>query len=140
MVAQRDADAIAAAFHAEHDRLYGYSLEDHGTPIEDINVRLQAIGDTDKPSFVAEAKVPADASAARKGERRMYVPESNDFQTVPVYDGHQMRFGHRFQGPALIEQVNTAILISASFDCVCESLGTFAIYQRGREDLVANAL
>jgi N-methylhydantoinase A len=140
VVAKRDQATIADAFHAEHNRLYGYSLEEQGTPIEVINVRLQAIGETDKPSFVAEEKVDADASAARKGERRMYVPESNDFQTVPVYDGHAMRYGHRLQGPVLIEQVNTAILVSASFDCVCDSLGTFAIYQRGREDLVANAL
>ena len=59
---------------------------------------------------------------------------------MPIYDGHLTRFGHRIPGPALIEQVNTAIFLSASFDCVCDKYGSFAVYQKGREDLVSSAL
>ena len=44
----------AAVFHAEHNRLYGYSLETEGTPIELINVRLQAVGATDKRDHAEE--------------------------------------------------------------------------------------
>ncbi len=46
MVAEDDRPAIAAAFHAEHDRLYGYHLEAEGTGLELINVRVRAIGVT----------------------------------------------------------------------------------------------
>jgi N-methylhydantoinase A len=135
-----DLDAIAEAFHAEHNRMYGYSLEDQGTPVEVINLRLQAAGLTEKPTYEKEAFAGEDPAAALKSERPVYVPEAGAFQTVPVYDGHKTRYGHRIAGPALIEQVNTAILLTASFDCVCDAYGSFAIYQRGREDLVSETL
>ncbi|MEO8656383.1 MAG: hydantoinase/oxoprolinase family protein, partial [Ramlibacter sp.] len=50
-VLRRDTAAIAKAFHAEHLRLYGYSLEAERSPVEIINVRLQAIGATDRPAY-----------------------------------------------------------------------------------------
>ena len=45
----RDTDAIAEAFHAEHNRLYGYSLKELGTGIEIINLRVQSVGRVEKP-------------------------------------------------------------------------------------------
>lgn len=135
-----DMAAIAAALHVEHNRMYGYSLEEQGTVIEIINIRLQAIGVTDKPAYREEAYAGTDASGAIKGERRIYIPEESQFQTAPVYDGHKTKYGNRITGPALIEQVNTAILVTADFDCVCDKFGSFAVYKRGREDLVESAL
>jgi len=134
-----DAAGVARAFHAEHNRLYGYSLEQEGTPVEIINVRVQAIGATDKPSYRKEAWGGADASHALKGRRSMYIPESKSFAEVPIYDGHRMRFGNRVEGPAMIEQATTAIFVSAAYDCVVDALGSFVIYQKGREDLCRSA-
>jgi len=135
-----DTDAVIAAFHAEHNRLYGYSLEDHEVGVELINVRLQAIGVTDKPEFRVQDFAGEDASAALKGERDMYIFSEKAFSPVPVYDGHKMRFGHRVRGPAMIEQVTTAILVSDSFDCVVDQYGSFALYRKGREDLLGSAI
>jgi len=135
----RDSAGIARAFHAEHNRLYGYSLEQEGTPVEIINVRVQAIGVTDKPAYRHEAWGGAEAGHALKGRRSVYVPESKAFAEVPIYDGHGMRYGNRIEGPAMIEQATTAIFVSASYDCVVDSLGSFVIYQKGREDLCRSA-
>src|SRR5450631_465088 len=54
--AARDADAIATAFHREHNRLYGYSLEAEKTPVELINVRLQAVGATVAPRWAEQRR------------------------------------------------------------------------------------
>ncbi|HMN63675.1 MAG TPA: hydantoinase/oxoprolinase family protein [Burkholderiaceae bacterium] len=135
----RDAAGIARAFHAEHNRLYGYSLEQENTPIEIINVRVQAVGETDKPAYRKEDWTGADASHALKGRRSVYVPETRAFAEVPVYDGHRMRYGNRVDGPAMIEQATTAIFVSASYDCVVDALGSFAVYLKGREDLCRSA-
>ena len=137
-----DLAGIEAAFHAEHNRLYGYSLEDvdEDVPVEIINIRVQAIGITEKPEMSGTAKVSADPSAALKGERSVYVPESNDFRTVPVYDGHKLLHGNRLDGPAMIDEVTTAIFVSADYDCVIDAYGSFVLYKKGREDLVANTL
>ena len=139
-IAARDAAAIVRAFHAEHLRLYGYALEAEGSPVEVVNLRLQAIGATARPQLQAEAPGPADASAAVKGRRNVYIPEREAFAEVAVYDGHRMRCGHRVAGPALIEQQTTAIFVSAAFDCVVDALGSFVLYLKGREDLLSPGL
>ena len=136
-----DSAAIAALFHAEHNRLYGYSLEDEeDVPVEIINVRVQGVGLTDKPERAGQDYVGPDAKAAQKGERKVYVPERQAFETVPVYDGEALKFGNRIEGPAMIEEVTTSIFVSAAFDMVCDRFGSFAIYLKGREELVAAAL
>jgi N-methylhydantoinase A len=135
-VAARDGAAIAAAFHAEHLRLYGYSLQSEGTAVEIINLRLQAIGATERPSYRSEAAGDADASAALKGKRSAYLPERDAFASVPVYDGHAMRCGHRICGPAIVEQQTTAIFVSEAYDCTVDALGSFVVYAKGREELV----
>lgn len=140
LLAARDSAAIARAFHAEHNRLYGYSLEQENTPVEIINVRVQAVGLTDKPSHRKERWAGADASAALKGERRIYIPETKAFASVALYDGHRMGYGNRIHGPAMIEQETTAIFVSASFDCVVDGYGSFALFRKGREDLVKSGL
>ncbi len=132
----RDADAIARAFHAEHLRLYGYSLQAEGSPVEVVNVRLQAIGSTERPDVRRHGAGSADARAALKGRRSVYVPEHDAFVDVAVYDGHRMQCGHRIEGPALVEQTTTAIFVSASFDCVVDALGSFVLHAKGRADLL----
>jgi len=136
----RDTNTIADTFHAEHNRLYGYSLQDQDAPVEIINVRVQALGITEKPVFTKEAYAGSDPSSALKGERPAYIPAEKSFATVPVYDGHRMHHGNQVAGPAIIEQVTTAIFVSEAFDCVVDEFGSFALYLKGREDLVAGAL
>ncbi len=133
MNAVRDADtsAIATAFHTEHQRLYGYSLDDGDAAIELINVRLRASGLTEKPAYTEEPLAKSNAEIALKGSRSVYVPEERVSRAVSVFDGHKTRHGHRIAGPALIEQVNTTILIVASFDCVCDKYGSFVVYRKG---------
>ncbi len=56
VVERRDREAVARAFHDEHNRLYGYALEAEETPVEVINVRLQAIGATERPDYVLDRR------------------------------------------------------------------------------------
>ncbi len=136
-----DQDAISAAFHTEHNRLFGYSLEDDAdAPVEIINVRVQSVGEVTKPGFRTEAKSDADCAHAIKGKRPVYVPEDKEFRTVNVYDGHKMVHGHHVEGPAMIEQVTTAIFVGGMFNCVVDRYGSFALYRKDRSDLVASLL
>ncbi len=134
-----DIAAIIEAFHEEHNRLYGYSLAEQKVPVEIINVRVQAVGRTQKPDYQEEPLVGPDPKAAEKGQRRVYIPETNQFEDVPVYDGHQLKHGNLIIGPAMIEQETTAIFVSQSYDCVVDKYGSFALYLKGREDLINGA-
>jgi N-methylhydantoinase A len=136
LVERRDTAAIARAFHGEHNRLYGYALETEGTAVELINVRVQAAGVVDKPRHGREAWAGEDPGPALKSRRDVYIPESNAFRAVPVYDGHRLGYGNRVCGPALIEAETTSVFVSAAHDCVVDAYGSFVLYRKGREDLV----
>ena len=140
VVREGDFATIASAFHLEHNRMYGYSLEQEGTPIELINVRLRSVGVTEKPAYTREEYAGEDPGGALKGEREVYLPEQGTFATVRVYDGHRTNFGNRITGPAVVEQVNTTLFLSPAFDCICDPFGSFAVYLKGREDLVAETV
>lgn len=125
---------LASRFHPEHNRLYGYSLEDEGTKVELINMRLTSLGLSDKPRLPEEKYHGEDSSHALKRRRRMWLPVEKRFESVPVYDGHKLAFGNRLQGPALIEQVNTSTFVTPEFDVVTDRLGSYTVYLKGRDE------
>jgi N-methylhydantoinase A len=125
--------SIANQFHPEHNRLFGYSLEEVGTPIEVINLRLKCIGKTDKPKFLRMKDAGPDPSRAFKKKRNVYLPTKKKYQMAPVFDGDKLRYGNRVEGPAIIEQVNTTTFVSPEFSVACDAFGSFTMYLKTRE-------
>ena len=124
---------ITDLFHPEHNRLYGYSLEEQGTPIELINLRLSSVGKTVKPQFSQEDIEGEDPSHALKKNRKVYFPLDEVFADVPVYDGHRMKCGNRVEGPAVIEQVNTTTFVTPEYNVLCDPYGSYTVYLKERE-------
>jgi N-methylhydantoinase A len=46
----------------------------------------------------------------------------------------------RIVGPAIVEQVTTAIVLTGTWDAIVDRLGSFVLYRKGREDLIAPVL
>ncbi len=132
-VASGDLAAVAEAFHADHDRLYGYNLAAQGTDLELINVRVRSMGRTDKPELPEVAAGPADPEAALKGRRRAFVPETGAFEEVPVYDGHALPAGAALAGPALVERTDTTVFVSRGFTGAVDRLGSIVLRARTQE-------
>ncbi|MFN8447574.1 MAG: hypothetical protein U0521_02975 [Anaerolineae bacterium] len=61
---------VPTAFHAAHDRLPGHALP--GREIEQVNLRLQAVGAVDKPSPDARSICDNDGSGALIRRRGRY--------------------------------------------------------------------
>ena len=125
-----DFASAVAAFHKEHDRLYGYELSKEGTALELINVRVRSIGRVDKPTVPKVPRGDGDLSRAKKGARRAYVPETDAFESVPVYDGHALRAGDALTGPALVERTDTTIFVSGAYTARMDDHGTCVIERR----------
>jgi N-methylhydantoinase A len=132
-VLQGKLEFIMKKFHSEHNRLYGYSLEEIGTPIEVINLRLTCIGKTEKPRFLKIKYAGPDPSAAFKKKRKVFLPTKKRFQAIPVFDGDKLRYGNKVEGPAIIEQVNTTTFVSIEFSVLCDAYGSFTMYLKSRE-------
>ncbi len=131
-----DTISMAGKFHPAHNALYGYSLEDQGTPVELINMRLVTIGRTDKPKFQEHQYAGEDPSKAYKRDRKVYLPIQKTFQEVPVFDGLALEFGNHIQGPAIVEQVNTTTFVAPEFNVLTDRYGSFTMYLKSLEEEV----
>ena len=125
-----DLELIKAKFHKEHHRLFGYSLEEEGTEIDLINVRLRVIGKTKKPKFRNKTENPVSVESAVKEKRQVYIPESNEVKEIAVYNGDVPLNRETIFGPAIIERVNTSIFVSESYDCLIDDYGSFLVYSK----------
>ena len=125
-------EGIKDAFHNEHNRQFGYELRDEGTELEVINIRLRAVGVTEKPhSLTGNIDVGADSlEEALKGKRQAYVPEIDEMKEVPVYNGDILKSNFNIEGPAIIEQVNTTVFLGKSYNCETGIGGAFIVYNK----------
>ncbi len=131
-----DFESMARKFHPQHNKLYGYSLEEQGTPIELINMRLVCIGKTEKPEFMVDDYAGEDPSPAFKKKRRVFLPQQGKFTNVDVFDGFKLRYGNRIEGPAVIEQVNTTTFVTPEYSILVDKYGSYTMYLKEREDHV----
>jgi len=135
-VERRDFESMARKFHPEHNKLYGYSLEEQGTPIELINMRVLCIGKTEKPEFMVDDYTGEDPSPAFKKKRRAFLPRQKRFTSVDVFDGFKLHYGNRIEGPAIIEQVNTTTFVTPEYSILVDKYGSYTMFLKEREEAV----
>jgi len=109
--AAADVARLRDAFFDAYAASYGDRAFDRADAVELVHFRIAASG---RVAPMALQSLPArDASAAdaRKGHRRVYFPETNGFTDCPVYDRYQLRAGDRFDGPSLVEERESTVVI-----------------------------
>ena len=129
-----DWDSIVSKFHPAHNNLYGYSLEEEGTPVELINLRLKVVGITDKPKFNMMEYDGEKPDKAYKKERNAYIPSLKEFKEIPVFDSLLLKFGNKVKGPAILEQVNTTAFIPPEYSVIVDKFGTYTVYINSMEN------
>lgn len=107
-------DIIAESFHKAHEKLYTYSTKE--TPIEIINLRITAVGDVDKTGLYEKPIEKADVKTAIKNERKLRFEEYDTSIEVPVYDRNKLKPGARIEGPAVIEERITTIIVHPNWN------------------------
>jgi len=101
------AEEISDAFHAVHERFYGFAS--HDEPVEIINVRVTATGKLGGLSTTQSAE--SDAAAPSPVGTRPVWFEGDDAIDCPVYDRATFAVGMTFIGPAIIEQLDTTTVV-----------------------------
>ena len=124
-----DLKEVERRFHHIHDTLYGYSMPE--APLEVINLRVSAVGVTDKPRLQSAPFVGVDPTPARKGQRRAFF--AGEWCETPVYDGLKCDHGFTVDRPALVEQPNTTILVPPAYRLVCDAYRNYIVHSRERE-------
>ena len=109
VITEEHLEEIANTFHKAHERLYSYMTPE--TPIEIINLRVTAVGHVEKTGLEKKESSDAKVEDAIKNTRKLYLQEYNDWVEVPVYDRNKLYYGHTIEGPAVIEERITTIIV-----------------------------
>src|SRR5919107_693693 len=104
-----DANGLTDRYREEYKRLYGREGPD--VPLETITWRLEV--SSPRPAIQLDGKGggEGDPADARKGEREIYLPEEEGFLAVPVYDRYCLGPGAGFEGPAVVEERESTVVI-----------------------------
>ena len=98
---------LVARFHAAHARRYGHMAQ--AEAVELVNFQVTAIGMTPRPGLQRFARV-ADAQANPRAKRRAYF-SGMDPHEVPVWRREDLVSGLRLEGPAVVEEKTSTIVI-----------------------------
>jgi N-methylhydantoinase A/oxoprolinase/acetone carboxylase beta subunit len=108
-------DELKASFFGRYEELYKHLPQ--AMAIELLSWRLTAHGPKQTialPTGRAGTGDAGDAGVALKGSRRAYLQESGEtggFVDAPVYDRYALRAGMRFDGPAIVEERESTIVV-----------------------------
>jgi N-methylhydantoinase A len=101
-----DRAQLAAAFNAAHDRIYGFHND--AAPIEVVCMRLVATARL--PHAETAGEVPRPNPALAVSERRVVFSREESVM-APVYDREALHPGDWFTGPAIVDQLDTTIVL-----------------------------
>ncbi len=115
----------ARAFHAEHERLYGYAVPEE--PVELVTLGLRAIGRILKPRLAPVEPGGRSPEAARRDVRPVFVEERGDFVDCAVYDRYALRAGNVVAGPAIVEELDSSTVIGDGYRATVVEHGSLLI-------------
>jgi N-methylhydantoinase A len=100
-------ESVKEAFDTMHHKLYGYRQANEEK--EMVYLRLAAIGRVKKPELYRQPRIATAVPIAFKERRSVFIDDS--FVETLIYERAELKSGNRINGPAIIEQMDTTILI-----------------------------
>jgi N-methylhydantoinase A len=101
--------SLRGGFERAHRQMYGYIAEEE--PMQAVTFRLEAIGAVPKAEIKARPPAAGTAADAITGKRDVWLAEAGGFVSCPVYDRERLGPGHRFAGPAIVEQMDATTVL-----------------------------
>lgn len=98
---------IEADFHETYEREYTYRLD---APVEMVGIHLVASAEVGKLTMTEQAKGSPDAAPALKGSRAVDYALDGVHEAA-IYDGTKLRPGMAFDGPAIVEDPGTTVVV-----------------------------
>ncbi len=124
-VASEQLSGVLDQFHREHERAYGFKAEDE--PVEFVALRLSAIGVIAKPRTKEIEVGGGDASGAIKLSRAVYFAEGGGYVDCPVYDRYGLKAGNEIDGPAIVEEVDSTVVVHPGWSAEVDSYGNLFV-------------
>lgn len=113
-------DRLLQNFHARHREFYGYDMPEQGVEIVNLRLVVTAARDVPPPEQPASGGNLVQALAET---RNVWFPETG-FTSTPVYKRELMPAGTSFDGPVIIEQMDTTTVVPPRSRFKIDATGT----------------
>jgi N-methylhydantoinase A len=120
---QASLERTIEAFHNLHEALHAYAVRDEEPVVR--AVRVHAIGRTPKPPQPLRQPSSAPVETARVGHRQAYFHDR--FLATPIFEGARLDCGHRLEGPAIVEERFTTIVLCPGQQAELDAHGNYVI-------------
>jgi N-methylhydantoinase A len=117
-----DHAAVASAFHAAHERRYGYHLTD--TPVELVALRLAARSPVPKPSLTVPATTP------QREDRTRTAHFGKGWVEARVVEVDELRPGDAVPGPAVVELPEATCVVRPGWLATVDETGALVLERR----------
>jgi N-methylhydantoinase A len=120
-------DKAVAAFHAMHERYYGFSA--HEEPVGVLNVRLRAVGRLNS-ALSANPRLSAckqDRPAPIETRFVSFGRTAADRCEVPIFAREELCSGMHFVGPAIVQQQDSTLLVPPSASVRADKFGNLVV-------------
>jgi len=118
---------IKEAFHNRHKELYTYSEIE--SSVELVNIESTIYGKIDRPTYL-ELENKGQITDALKTSRNLIFSETGNLIKTPVYDGNKLSPGHQINGPAVVEEDTTTLVIEPEWFLELHKSGTYIIKKK----------
>ncbi|WP_410767320.1 hydantoinase/oxoprolinase family protein [Haloferax sp. DFSO60] len=98
-------------FEERHENRFGFSLE---APLEIANLRVVGRGEIEGVQLVAQDLGGEDASNAKTGSQQVFFDDA--YHDTPIYDRSELRPGNRFEGPAIVVEDDSTVVIQPNHE------------------------
>jgi N-methylhydantoinase A len=113
-------ESTVERFHTEYEKVYGLRIPD--VDVEVVTWRVAAW--SDPPAFEVSTVAAATGAPTPDRTRSARFRRGAEAREVPVYRRAELGAGHRFSGPALIEERETTSVVPDGWTCEVGSDGS----------------
>jgi len=117
------AGALRERFHAEHDRVYGFSAPSEA--VELVSLRLTTVGRIEKLPLRQLERF--EGTPAPKEHRQVFFAEADGFVECPIHDRYALGAGASFAGPAVVEELDSTVVVHPGFGVEVDDVGNLLI-------------
>jgi N-methylhydantoinase A len=118
-----DISSVVKSFHVQHERNYGYARSKE--PVEFVNMRLVANGKL--PEMQPTQNISKGKKALEPIDyREVIFKEASPLKTA-IYKREDLQNGQLISGPAIVEQLDSTIVIFPNYQAVTDPYGNLLI-------------
>jgi N-methylhydantoinase A len=130
-----DAAAVREALQNAFEKSYRgkFAKTPPAIGIEFINIRVSVAGEIGDAAAVRRSSVVITAGEPLRGHRQVYFQEARDYVRTAVYDRSALGAGSRIDGPAVVEEAGSTLVIAPGASATVAESGNMIVTLRPRE-------